>query len=89
MVKAKRIIADSIKDHFLSQVSSKKTPKEMFNALSNLFEEKNINRRMALRNQLKGVEIQKGETMQPYFLEYLISKNNWKLLVTWWKKRNL
>ena len=30
MIRAKRIIADSIKDHFISQVSSKDTPKDMF-----------------------------------------------------------
>ena len=30
LVKAKKIIADSIKDHLIPQVSSLKTPKEMF-----------------------------------------------------------
>ena len=39
----------------------------MFDALTSLFKGKNINRRMTLRNQLKGVKIQKRETMQPYF----------------------
>ena len=34
MIKAKRIIADSIKDHLIPQVSSKNTPKEMFDALT-------------------------------------------------------
>ena len=57
MIKAKRIIGDSIKDHLIPQVSSKNIPKEMFDALSSPFEGKNINRRMTLRNQLKGVEI--------------------------------
>ena len=57
MIKAKRIIADSIKDH------SKNTPKEMFDALTSLFEAKNINRRMTLRNQLKCVKMKKEETM--------------------------
>ena len=33
-IKAKIIIADSIKDHLIPQVSSKKTPKEMFDALT-------------------------------------------------------
>jgi hypothetical protein len=33
-VRAKRIIANSIKDHLIPQVSSKKTPKEMFDALT-------------------------------------------------------
>ena len=39
----------------------------MFDALTSLFEGKNINRRMTLINQLKGVRIQKGEPMQSYF----------------------
>ena len=49
LVKAKRIIADSIKDHLIPHVSSLKTPKKMFDALSRLYEGKNINRKMSLR----------------------------------------
>ena len=33
MIRAKRIIADSIKDHLIPQISSKDTPKEMFDSL--------------------------------------------------------
>ena len=43
LVKAKRIIVDSIKDHLIPQVSSLNTPKEMFDSLTKLFEGKNIN----------------------------------------------
>jgi hypothetical protein len=38
IVRAKRIIADYIKDHLIPQVASKKTPKEMFDALTRLYE---------------------------------------------------
>ena len=59
MAKAKRIIANSmIKDHLISHVSSFKTPKEVYDALTKMFEGKNINRKMTLRNQLKNVKIQ-------------------------------
>ena len=51
MIIAKRIITDSIKDNLI-QVSSMETPKEMFDALSSLFEGRNINRKMTLRNQI-------------------------------------
>ena len=50
LVKAKRIIADSIRDRLIPHVSSLKTPKEMFDALTKLFEGKNINQKMTLRN---------------------------------------
>ena len=42
----------------------------MFNALTSLFEGNNINIRMTLRNQLKGVKIQKVETMQSCFTRF-------------------
>jgi hypothetical protein len=66
-IRAKRIIADSIKDHLIPYVLSKKTPKEMFDALTRLYEGKNINRKMNLRTQLKNTRMQKGEMIQEYF----------------------
>ena len=57
LVMENKIIVDSIKDHLIPQVSSLKTPKAMFDALTKLFEGKNINRKMTLRNQLKNVKI--------------------------------
>ena len=56
MIIAKRIIAESIKDNLIPQVSSRETPKEMFDALSSLFEGRNINRKMTLMNHLKSVK---------------------------------
>ena len=50
MDKAKRIIAYSIKDHLIPHVSSFKTPKEVYDALKNMFKGKNINQKMTLRN---------------------------------------
>ena len=67
LVKAKKIIVDSIKDHLIPQVSSVKTPKEMFDSLTKLFKGKNINQNMTSRNQLKNVKIQNEETIQSYF----------------------
>ena len=67
LVKSKRIIANSIKDHLIPHVSSFKTTKEIYDALTKMFEGKNINQKMTLRNQLKNVKIQKLETIQSYF----------------------
>ena len=63
LVMTKRIIVDSINNHLIPQVSSLKTPKAMFDALTKLFEGKNINRKMTLRNQFKNVKIQNEETI--------------------------
>ena len=39
----------------------------MFDSLTKIFEGKNINQNMTLRNQLKNVKIQNAETIQSYF----------------------
>jgi hypothetical protein len=67
MVRAKSIIADSIKDHFILQVTYKNTPKEIFDALTRLYEGRNINQEMNLRTQLKNTKMHKGETIHHYF----------------------
>jgi hypothetical protein len=67
MIKAKRIISDSIKDHLIPYVSSKKTLKEIFDALNRLYEGKNINQKMNVRTQLKNTWMQRGESIQEYF----------------------
>jgi hypothetical protein len=67
LIRAKRIIEDSIKDHLIPHVSSLKTPKEMFDALSSLYEGRNINRQMALRFQLKNLKMQKYESIHSFF----------------------
>ena len=50
LVKAKKIIVDSIKDHLIPQVPYLKTPKYMFDSLTKIFEGKNIKQKMTLRN---------------------------------------
>lgn len=47
--KEKRITTNSIKDHSIPHVSSLKNPKKLFDALSQLYEGKNINIKMTLR----------------------------------------
>jgi hypothetical protein len=49
-------------------VSSKKNLKEIFDALTRLYEGKNINWKMNLRTQLKNTRMQKGEMIQEYFV---------------------
>jgi hypothetical protein len=59
IVRAKINIGDSIKDHLTPQVDSKKTPKEMFDSLTRIYEGKNINQKMNLITQLTSTRMQK------------------------------
>ena len=60
------IIVDSIKDHLIPQVSSKKTLKQVYDALYRMYKGRNINKNMNMRDQLKGtnMSMSKGESIQ-------------------------
>ena len=53
----KIIIANSIKDHLIHKVASKKTSKEMYDSLTGMYEGNNINQKMNLRTQLKSTRM--------------------------------
>jgi hypothetical protein len=67
-IKAKRILIDSIKAYLIPNVSELKTPKEMFDALTRLYENKNTNRKLTLRHQLRNVMMNKSEIISNYFM---------------------
>ena len=54
----------------------------MFDALSKLYEAKNINRKMNLRTQLKNIKMQKGEMIQEYFSQISEIKEQLKAIET-------
>ena len=58
MIKAKRILLDSIKDQLIPHVSELKTLKAMFEALTRLYKRKKTDRNMMM---------EKSETMSFYF----------------------
>ena len=68
-VKAKRILTDLTKDHPIPNVSELTTPKEMFDALTKLYESKNSSRKLTLRHQLRNVTMNKSEIMVNYFMK--------------------
>jgi hypothetical protein len=64
--KAQRLILDGVKDHLIPHLAEKKTTKEMWNALKNLYEVKNENRKMALKDKLHDTKMGKGESVVSY-----------------------
>jgi hypothetical protein len=55
-----------VKDHLIPHLAEKKTAKEMWDALKNLFEAKNENRKMALKAKLHDTKMGKEESVSSY-----------------------
>jgi hypothetical protein len=64
--KAQRIILDGVKDPLIPHLCKKKTTYEMWETLKNLFEAKNANRKMALKDKLHDSNMAKGEDVASY-----------------------
>jgi hypothetical protein len=65
--KARRIILDGVKDHLVPHLAEKKTTKEMWDALKNLFEVKNEKQKMDLKAKLHDTKMGKEESVSSYF----------------------
>jgi hypothetical protein len=64
--KAQRIILNGVKVHLIPHLVEKKTAKEMWDALKNLFEAKNENQKMTLKAKLHDTKMGKEETVSSY-----------------------
>jgi hypothetical protein len=78
--KAQRIILDGVKDHLIPHLAEKKTAKEMWDALKNLFEAKNENWKMALKAKLHDTKMGKEESVSLVLSGWLKLKMSWQLL---------
>ena len=64
--KANRIILDAVKDHVIPHMTSKDFAYEMWDALINLYQSSNENRKMVLREKLKSIRMVKAESVTSY-----------------------
>jgi hypothetical protein len=62
-IKVESVLLDSMKDHPIPHLFDKKMTKEMFDALVSLFQSKNINRKMVLRNKLRLIQMSRSDNV--------------------------
>jgi hypothetical protein len=67
--KAQRIILDGVKDPLIPHLVEKKTTKEMWDTLKNLYEAKNENQKMALKDKLHDTKMAMGEGVASYLTQ--------------------
>ena len=57
---------DGVKNHLIPHLAEKKTAKEMWDALKNLYEAKNENWRMDLKDKMNDTKMGKGDSVASY-----------------------
>ena len=64
--RAQRVILAGVKHHLIPHLAEKKTAKDMWDTLNLLFEAKNENCKMALKDKLHNVKMNKDEGVASY-----------------------
>ena len=63
---ARMLILDVVRDHIIPHLLGKKTAKEMWDALTKLYQSDNHYRKMVLRDQLRATKMSKTNTIATY-----------------------
>ena len=64
--RTQRLLLDGVRDHLIPHLAEKQTAKGMWDTLKSLYENKNENRKMALKDKLHGTKMVRGENVASY-----------------------
>ena len=65
------ILLEGVRDHIVSSLHGKATPYAMWKALKDLFYSNNDHRRLALKDKLRKIKMEKGDTIPKYLTKFV------------------
>ena len=73
--KTRRILLEGVKDHILSSLHGKATPFLMWKALKDVFQSKSDQRKLALKEKLRKIKMEKGDNIPKYLTKFVHCKD--------------
>ena len=70
MAKCRRILLEGVKDHVVSNLHGKSSPFLMWKALTDLFQSKSDQRKLALKDKLRKIKMEKGDNIPKYLTKF-------------------
>jgi hypothetical protein len=69
--KVRRILLEGVRDHIVSSLHGKFTPYAMWNTLTNLFQNRSDHRKLALKDKLGKIKMEKGDSIPKYLTKFV------------------
>ena len=66
VAKARRVILEGVRDHIVSSLHGKDTPFSMWKTLKDLYQNSRDQRKLALKDKLRRIKMEKGDTISTY-----------------------
>ena len=70
VAKVRRILLEGVRDHIVSSLHGKATTYAMWKALRDLFQSSSDHRKLALKDKLKKIKMEKGNTILKYLTKF-------------------
>jgi hypothetical protein len=67
-IKAERVLLDYVKGHLIPHLNDKMIAKDIFDVMVSLFQRKNMNRKMILRNTLISLQMSRSDNVTSYLI---------------------
>jgi len=64
--RVRHIILEGVRDHIVSSLHGKETPFSMWKTLKDLYQNNSIHRKLALKDKLRKIKCEKGNTISTY-----------------------
>jgi hypothetical protein len=71
VAKARRILLEGVRDHIVSSLHGKTTPHAMWKVLTDLFQNSSDHRKLALKDKLRKIKMEKGDTIPKYLTKFV------------------
>jgi hypothetical protein len=71
VAKARRILLEGLRDHIVSSIHGKAIPHAMWKVLTDLFQNSSDHRKLALKDKLRKIKMEKGDTIPKYLTKFV------------------
>ena len=71
VAKVSWILLEGVRDHIISSLHWKSTPYAMWKALMDLFQSSSDHRKLALKDKLRKIKMEKGDTILKYITKFV------------------
>ena len=75
VARARRIILEGVQDHIVLSLHGKETLFSMWKTLKDLYQNNNDQRKLALKDKLRKIKCEKGDTISTYLNKLTTSRN--------------
>eukprot|EP00253_Pinus_taeda_P002439 PITA_02439 len=79
IAKCRRILLEGVKDHIVFSLHGKATPYLMWKSLTELFQSKSDQRKLALKDKLRNIKCEKGDSIPKYLTKFTSVEMSWEV----------